>query len=155
MEVIFELLIEVVGQLLIEVVVNVGFRGVGKLLSNRFVRALFGVGVGGAVAYGGGWWWGDRLSEVGRTEAPSSLYVSIGLAVAFGALALLRAVKGPRDDSFHVSVGDMLEEPGESLQLLSPVHWSVWRLLAFSLINVAVAFGISTGFTPDGVRVLG
>jgi hypothetical protein len=155
MEVVFELLFEVVGQLLIELVFNLGFRGVGKLLSNRFVRVVLGIGVGGAVAYVGGWWWGDRLSEVGRTEAPSSLYVSIGLAVAFGALALLRAAKGPRDDSFHVSVGDLLEEPGDSLQLLSPVHWSAWRLLAFSLINVAVAFGISAGFTPDGVRVLG
>ena len=100
MEVVFELLFEVVGQLLIELVLNLGFRRVGKLLSNRFVRVFLGIGLGGAVAYGGGWWWGDRLSEVGRTAAPSSLYVSIGLAVAFGALALLRALKGPRDDSF-------------------------------------------------------
>jgi hypothetical protein len=155
MEVIFELLFEIVSQLLLELVFNVGFRGVGRLLSNRFVRGVLGIVVGGALAYGGGWWWGDRLSEAGRTDAPSSLYVSIGLAVAFGALAALRAIKGRRDDSFHVSVGDLLEEPGESLQLLSPVHWSAVRLLAFSLINVAVAFGISAGFTPDGVRVLG
>ena len=154
MEVIFELLFEVVGQLLVELVINLGFRGVGKMLSNRFVRAFLGIGLGGALAYGGGWWWGERLSEVGRTEAPSSLYVSIGLAVAFGALAALRALKGPRDDSFRVSLGDVLEEPGESIQMLSPVHWSAWRLLAFALINAAVALGISAGFTPDGLRVL-
>ena len=43
MEVIFELLFEVVGQLLIELVFNLGFRGVGKLLSNRFgARAVLG-----------------------------------------------------------------------------------------------------------------
>jgi hypothetical protein len=148
MEVIFELLFEVVGQLLIELVFNLGFRGVGRLLSNRIVRFVLGVTLGGALAYGGGWWWGDRLSEPGRTDAPSALYVSIGLAVAFGALAVARAIKGRRDDSFHVGVGDLLEEPGESLRLLSPVHWPAGRLLAFSLINVAVALGISAGFTP-------
>ncbi len=153
MEVIFELLFEVVGQLVIELLFNFGFRGVGRMLSNRVVRFVLGVGLGGALAYGGGYWWGDRLSEAGRTDAPSSLYVSIGLAVAFGALALLRAIKGPRDDSFAVTIGDVLEEPGESLQLLSPVHWSAGRLLAFCLINVAVAFGTSAGFTPSA-RVL-
>ena len=145
MEIIFELLFEVVGQLLVELVFNLGFRGVGRMLSNRVVRFVLGVTVGGALAYGGGWWWGDRLSEVGRTEAPSSLYVSIGLAVAFGTLALVRAVNGRRHDSFDVSFGDVLEDPGESLPLLSPVHWPAGRLLTFSLINVAVALGISAG----------
>lgn len=148
MEIVFELLFEVVGQLLVEVVFNLGFRGVGRLLSNRFVRVGLGIAFGGAFAYGGGWWWGDRLSEAGRTEAPSSLYVSIGLAVAFGALALLRALRGRRDDTFRVTFGDLLEEPGESLQLLSPVHWPAGRLLSYALINVAVALGISAGFTP-------
>ncbi len=154
MEVIFELLFEVAFQLVIELVFNFGLRGVGRMLSNRVVRVVLGIVIGGAVAYGGGWWWGDRLSEAGRTEVPSSLYVSIGLAVAFAALALLRALKGKRDDTFTVTLGDLLEEPGESLPLLSPVHWSTGRLLTFSLINVALALGISAGFSPDAVRVL-
>jgi hypothetical protein len=148
MEIVFELLFEVVGQLLVELVFNLGFRGVGRMLSNRVVRFVLGVTLGGAMAYGGGWWWGDRLSEAGRTEAPSSLYVSIGLAVAFGALALVRAIRGRRDDTFEVSLGDVLEDPAESLPLLSPVHWPAARLLSFSLINIAVALGISAGFTP-------
>jgi hypothetical protein len=148
MEIVFELLFELVGQLLIELVFNLGFRGAGRLLSNRFVRFVLGVTLGGGLAYAGGWWWGDRLSEAGRTEAPSSLYVSIGLAVAFGALALGRAIKGRRKDSLDVTFGDLLEEPGESLELLSLVHWPASRLLTFCLINVAIALGISAGFTP-------
>ena len=154
MEVIFELLFEVVGQVLVEALFDLGFRGVGKLLGNRIVRWVLGTLAGAALAYGGGWWWGDRLSEAGRTDAPSSLYVSIGLAVTFGVLAILRAAHGRRQDSFRVTAGDLLDEPGESLRLLSPVHWSPWRLLGFCLVNIAVAMGISAGFTPDPATVL-
>jgi hypothetical protein len=150
-EILFELLFEVVGQLLVELVFDLGFRRVGRLLSNRYVRAGLGVGLGTALAYGGGRWWGNRLLEAGRTELPTTFYVSIGLAVAFGVLALVRAIKGPRDDSIRVGLGDVLDEPAESVRLLSPVHWSAWRLVTFAAINVALALGVNAGFNPDVV----
>mgnify|MGYP000350741758 CR=1 FL=1 len=40
MELLVELIFEVVGQFLLEVVAEAGFRGVGRVLSNRLVRAV-------------------------------------------------------------------------------------------------------------------
>jgi hypothetical protein len=146
MEVIFELLFEFVFQFLLEVVFDLGFRGVGKVLSNRVVRWVLGTVAAAGLAYGGGWWWGHRAVEAGDTEIPTTFFVSIGLAVAFGVFALVRAVRGPRTDTFRVTAEDLLGEPGESIRLLSPVHWSAQRLLGFCLVNVAVALGVNAGY---------
>jgi hypothetical protein len=148
-EAIFELLIEGALQLVLELLSEVGFRGVGKLLSNRIIRWVLGTVSAAALAYGGGWWWGDRAAEMGDHELPTSFYVSIGLAVVFGVLAVVRAVRGRRSDTFRVSVDDLFDEPAESLRLLSPVHWSALRLLGFCLVNVAVALGVNAGFAPE------
>ena len=151
MEVIFELVFEFVFQVLIEGLFDLGFRGAGKLLSNRLVRWVLGTVSAAALAYGGGWWWGNRLADQGQSDMPSSFYVSIGLAVAFGALAIARAVRGRRQDTFEVSISDLFDEPAESIRLLSPVHWSAWRLVGFCFVNLAVAAGIDAGFTPEAV----
>jgi hypothetical protein len=105
-----------------------------------------------ALAYGGGWWWGDRAADAGDADIPTSFYVSIGLAIVFGLLAIARFVKGRRDDTFRVSFADLFEEPVESVRLLSPVHWSAWRLLGFCLVNIAVALGVNAGYVePVGL----
>lgn len=149
MEVIVELLLEGLIQLLLEGLFELGFRGIGKLLANRVVRWVLGTVIAASIAYGGGWWWGDRLASEGQTEMPTSFYVSIGLAAAFGALSIVRALRGPRTDTVNMSPGDRFDSPAESMRLLSPVHWSVRRLLGFCLVNVAVAIGINAGFTVE------
>ncbi len=122
MEVIVEFLIEIVGEVLIEFLLESSFRGIARLLSNRTVRTVLGIGLAIAVGFGGGYWWGARLTELGRTDSPRSLWVSIGLAGVFLALALA----GTRRES----------------------GWPVGRLLGFSLLNAAVATGMAVGFTP-------
>lgn len=149
MEVILELLFEGVFQLVLEILSEFGFRGIGKVLSNRVVRWVVGTVTGAALAYGAGWWWGNRATEAGDAEIPTSFAVSIGLAVVFGVLALLRALRGRRRDTFRVSWTDLFDEPAESIRLMSPVHWSALRLLGFCLVNVAIAVGINAGYTTE------
>ena len=151
MEVIVEILFEGVFQLVLEILSEFGFRGVGKVLSNRVVRWVLGTVSAGALAYGAGWWWGDRAADAGDPEIPTTFFVSIGLATVFGLLALLRAVRGPRADTFRGSFTDQFDEPAESIRLMSPVHWSAMRLLGFCLVNVAVAIGVNAGYSTDVV----
>ena len=153
MESILELVLEGVFQLVLEILGEFGFRGVGKVLSNRFVRWGLGTVAAAALAYGGGWWLGNRAADAGDTDIPTSFFVSIGLATVFGGLALVRAVRGQRRDTFRVSFSDLFDEPAESFRLLSPVHWSALRLFGFCLVNVAVAVGINAGYVePVGLR---
>lgn len=99
------------------------------------VKAVLGLAVGAAVGFGGGYWWGSRLTELGRTDPPRSLWVSIALAGAFVALAVVRAVRRRRPVA-------------DDTVTLAPWRWSVLRLLGFAVLNVAVAAGIAAGFTP-------
>ncbi len=132
-----ELLIEIVGQVVFELVLEGAFHGVARLLENRVVRTVLGALLAVAVGYGGGYWWGSRLTELGRTDPPMSLWVSIGLAVLFLALAAARA-RARRAQS---------GPPGVAERLL-PWRWSGPRLLGFALLNGAAAGGIAVGFVP-------
>ena len=138
MGIIVEFLLEIVGQLVIELLFDLVGRGIGHVLRNRVVRALLGLAVSAAVGFGGGYWWGARLTELGRTDPPSSLWVSIGLAGVFVAFAVARAVKGRPFSERHVR--------------FVPWRWSVLRLVSFAVMNAAGAAGIAAGFTP---RALG
>ena len=82
---------------------------------------------------------GGSADRAGRTDPPKSLWVSIGLAGVFVALAVARAVRRRRP------VAD------DGVTLL-PWRWSVLRLVGFAVLNVAAAAGIGAGFTP---RALG
>ncbi|HJV09600.1 MAG TPA: hypothetical protein VJ653_07955 [Acidimicrobiales bacterium] len=141
MEILFELLFEVVFQFVGEVVLELGFRALGRLLGNRFVRLAIGAGAG----FGGGYWWGARLTELGRTEPPRSLWVSIGLAVVLGSVALVKVL---RDDPPRFPPDGRLARIGETF---TPWRWPAGRLAAYALVNVAVAAGIATGFDPRAV----
>ena len=139
MEILFELLFEVVLQFVGEVVLEAGFRVVGRVLANRVVRAVLGMAAG----FGGGYWWGARLSELGRTEPPRSLWVSIGLAVFFGTVALVKVLRREPPRLRPDSRMERFE------QAFTPWRWSPARLLGFALVNVAVAAGIAAGFDPQ------
>lgn len=146
MEIVLELLFEIVGQVVFEFLLEGVFRGVARLLSNRIVRVVLGSGLAVAVGYGGGYWWGSRLTELGRTDPPKSLWVSVSLVVFFLALALIRmARREVRQENASLQREWIAER-------LLPWRWSLGRLLGFALLNAAVAAGIAVGFAPQALR---
>jgi hypothetical protein len=140
-EILFEFLFEVVFQLVGEVVLELIFRGAARVLANRVVRAVLGAAAG----FGGGYWWGSRLTELGRTDPPRSLWVSVGLAVLFGAIALVKVL---RQDPPRFPPDSRLARLGETF---TPWRWSAGRLAGFAVLNVAVAAGIAAGFDPQAL----
>lgn len=143
MEILFELIFEFVFQIVGEVLAEAGFRGAARLLSNRWVRMALGLvlAVGGGYLFGH--WWGVRASEPGDTDVPTSFWVSTGLALAFGVLALRRLLDseppiGRPVDSWRSRLIDALQ----------PWAWSSVRLLGFMLLNASLAVGIAMGYTP-------
>ncbi len=136
--IIVEFLLEIVGQFVLELLLDGLGRVLGGALRNRVVKAVIGLTVAAAIGFGGGYWWGERLTELGRTNPPRSLWVSIGLAGAFVVLAVVRAVRGRPFSERHV--------------LFLPWQWPVLRLVTFAVMNTAAATGIAAGFTS---RALG
>ena len=154
MEILFELVFEILGQFILEILVEGGFRGVARLLSNRMVRAVLGAGLAVAAGFAGGYWWGSRLTELGRTDPPTSLWVSLGLAALFLAIAVVQAL---RRASPIETVGDPSPTAPplyrhRIAERLAPWRWSVARLSGFALLNAAAAAGIAAGFTPRALR---
>lgn len=146
MEVLLEVIFEFLFQFLFELVLEGAFRGLARPLRNRIVRAVLGVGLALAVGYGGGFWWGSRLTESGRTQPPKSLWVSIGLAVLFGTVTAVQALRREPKPAPPLSARDRL------VAALTPWRWSVVRLLGFALFNAAIATGIAAGFEPRPLR---
>ena len=150
MEILFELVFEILGQFILEVLVEGGFRKAARFLSNRIVRAVLGAGFAVAAGFAGGYWWGARLTELGRTDPPTSLWVSISLAAVFLTIALVQALR-------RASSIETVTDPSPSetpldrhgiVERLAPWRWSVARLSGFALLNAAAAAGIAAGFTP-------
>ena len=135
MAILFELLFEIVFQFLGELLFETAFR----LLANRVVRAVLAAAAG----FGGGYWWGARLTELGRTDPPRSLWVSVGLVALFATVALVKVLRRDRPRLRPDSRMDRFEEA------FAPWRWSAARLLGFALMNVAVAAGIAAGFDPQ------
>lgn len=154
MEILFELVFEILGQFILEVLIEGGFRGLARFLSNRIVKAALGAGLAVAAGYAGGYWWGSRLTEVGRTDPPTSLWVSIGLAAVFLAIALVQALRrASRIETVAGGSGSDTEPYRRRIaERLVPWRWSVPRLLGFALLNAAAAAGVAAGFSP---RALG
>ena len=143
-ELLFEFIAEVVLQFVFEVILEAGARGVAQVLKNRVVRTLLGALLMLGGAFAGGLWWGDRLTDLGRTEPPRSIWVSIGLAGAF----LIAALAAWRRD--RLRAGGEARAP--SPRSLRPWQWPAARLGLFAAVNAAVASGIATGFDPRPLR---
>lgn len=137
MELIFELVIQTVGEVLVEI----GFRRLGRFLTSRAGRVVLRV-VALVVAFSGGFWWGTALTEVGETAPPRALWVSVGLMLAFLVLAVARPSDEPADDP---GTDGVVERFADALR---PWTWTRSRLLGFASLNGCVAAGIALGFTP-------
>lgn len=146
MEIVLELLVEFLSQIIFEFLLEGSFRWIARLLSSSVVRTVFAVGLAVAVGYSGGYWWGSRLTELGRTDPPTSLWVSLGLTVLFITLAVARALPREKGEAQTPSQRERLEDA------LVPWRWSVLRLLGYALLNASVAAGVAVGVTP---KVLG
>lgn len=133
MEIIFELFFQVLFELIGEVLFEVGFRGTARVLRSRVGRFV----LASAAGFGGGLWWGARLSERGRVNEPATLWISLALAVVSGVWAVWRWRGRPLD--------------GSSL-LAPPWRWPAYRLVGFALLNAAVAAGVAAGFHPHPLR---
>lgn len=135
MDFIFELLIQVAFEVLGEFLVEIGFKGAAAVVRSRVGRA----GIALVAGFGGGLWWGVRLSTRGRVQEPRALWVSIALATA-------AALGTARRYAHGASQEDAL---GLRSVLTPPWRWPAYRLLGFSLLNAAIALGIIIGFHPD------
>jgi len=129
-ELVFQVLFEIIGQVLFEI----GLRGTARVVRSRIGRFV----LGSAVGFGGGLWWGARLSERGRVEEPRTLWISLGLAIAVGLAALWRwRAANPKDEPSPFS---------------PPWRWPAHRLVGFAVLNAAVAAGVAIGFDPRPLR---
>ena len=127
LEVLFQFVLEGAGEALFEA----GYKGTARLLRSRITRFV----IGSAIGLGAGVWWGARLSEAGRVQAPRALWISLVLALAFGLAALWRWQRGRR--------------PGDDAVMSPPWRWPAYRLVGFALLNVAVAAGMALAFEPQ------
>jgi len=141
MEFLLELFFEIFGQMILEFLLDGLFRKVPPLFAKRAVRAVLAACLGLVFFFGGGYWWGSRLTEIGRTEPPRSLWVSIGLAALFLTLAFVQAVRRESEPEAGTSARQRLVEA------VRPWRWSVARLASFALFNTAAAAGIAVGFS--------
>jgi hypothetical protein len=97
---------------------------------------------------------GAGSSVVARTWL-KLLWVSLVLAAvaAVAAVARARAV-GDRATSGAESGAVLADRPvghgGWRNVLVPPWRWAVHRLVGFAVLNLALAFGIATSFTPAG-----
>ena len=144
MEVLFEFIAEVVLQFVFEVILEGGARGAAQVLKNRVVRSLLRAILLLGGAFAGGLWWGDRLTDLGRTEPPRSIWVSIGLAGAFLIAAAATWRREQRRPDADVRA--------RSSRNPRPWQWPAARLALFAAVNAAVASGIATGFDPRPLR---
>ncbi len=154
MEILLELVFEIFGQFILEILMEGTFRGVARVLKNRIVRAVLGAGLAVAAGSAGGYWWGSRLTELGRTDPPTSLWVSMGLAAVFLTLAVVQAIRRASPIETVTDSSPTATPPYRHriAERLAPWRWSVARLSGFALLNAAAAAGIAAGFTP---RALG
>jgi hypothetical protein len=128
-ELVFQVLLEFVGEFLIEA----GFKGVAAVVRSRVGRYTTSAVAGFAF----GVVWGAHVADIGTPHRPRLFWVSIGLA----ALALAAAAYRRRNDADAVGVK----------ALAFPWTWPAWRWLGFAVLNGAVAAGVATGWHPPVV----
>jgi hypothetical protein len=127
----FELLTQVVLELVVDGLQELGFRRVASALRSQIGRLVVAVVVGLAAGVA----WGFALSGDGRTTYPKLLGVSLLLA----ATALILA---------GVTRARSVEVREGRLAVFQPWRWTARRLLAFATLNVSLAVGVAVGFSP-------
>ena len=140
MEILLELVIQILGQFILEILMEGTFRGVAGLLLNRVVRGVLGAGLALAAGYACGYWWGSRLTELGRTDPPTSLWISIGLATLFLTIALVQGLRGASEGTEPYNEG--------IAERMAQWRWSVARLSGDALLTAAAAAGVAAGVAP-------
>ena len=79
-EVLVQFVFEVLFELLAEALLDLGVRGVARVLRSPVGRYA----TAAAVGYGAGAWWGEYLSTAGSGHRPRLFWVSLALGTAFG-----------------------------------------------------------------------
>ncbi|MCW2572100.1 MAG: hypothetical protein JWO88_2158 [Frankiales bacterium] len=145
MDFLVELLIQLVVQFVVEVIGDLLFESVARGLGEMLVRPIGRCIIGGLVGFGFGTAWGHRLS--GGSSWPKLLWVSLILGFVAIALAAGRS-------SAVADVGDRVRSrsPNFWIELLAPPwRWPASRLVAFAILNAAIAGGIAVSFHPASV----
>ena len=143
MEFVFEFLFQVVFQIFGEYLLNAGFKGAAAVVRSKVGRYSAAIVAGFVV----GVFWGNYLSGAGHPNRPRLFWVSLVVALVFGAAAAWRwrldadldPVTTPADDRSALAIE------------LTPWRWPAYRLIGMSLLNGALAAGIATGWTPPGL----
>ena len=125
-EVVFSGLIELLGELLFEV----GFRGVARVLRYWLTRTI----LLGVLGVAGGWAWGARLSGEGRVELPRTFWTSLIIAGASVLLLLWRLAQPRWRDSNEI--------------VAPPWRWPAQRVAGYAVLSLLVAAGVLAGFSP-------
>lgn len=144
-EILFELVFEVVFEFLFQLIGDAIIRPLWRRFgSQRRKRALIAAFVG-LVAFGYGVGWGIHRATQGADGLPRSVWVTLAMAIGFGALASSRSSEAPgrtRPDLSPTS-----EVTWARLQaIVLPWHWEPGRLRSFAAANLAIAAGIPTGY---------
>jgi hypothetical protein len=130
-EFLFQILFEIVGEALIEW----GFRGAASVLRSRIGRYSISIIAG----FGFGAWWGSYLSDSGIGHQPRLLWISIAAGIAALIAAFIRAERAMSVREVRLSA---------VRAAIAPWDWPTHRLVAFGLMNLAIAAGIVVGFSP-------
>lgn len=101
-------------------------------------RAVLGLAAG----FGGGYWVGLAAHGDRASRPPSSLWVSVAVAVVLGTVALVKVLH--RDPPRFPPDSRL----GRVVETFAPWRWSAARLGGYAVVNIAVAAGIAAGFTP-------
>jgi hypothetical protein len=133
MELIFEIIAELVVQLVFEVVITTCGRAIGSVLETKIGRVIASATVMGAIGYGGGYAWGRHVADIGHQGVPSSIWVSLGLAILAGSLA----VRARSDSDFEARFAF----------LPTGLRPTAERLALLSFLNVTLAIGVAAGFS--------
>lgn len=132
MELIFELIAEFIGQLVFEAVVELGGRGLARVLDTRIGRAVVPAAVMAAIGFAGGYAWGRHVADIGQAGVPRTIWVSLALAI----LAALLALRTRRNPDWETRV--------EPLPVALRPTAERFALLAF--LNITIALGVAAGF---------
>jgi hypothetical protein len=148
LEFLFEVVFQVVFEVIAEGLLEAGYKRTARVLRSPAVR----YGLGAAVGFGFGVWWGDRLSGGHR---PSLFWISLAVAAVSGAAALRRASEMKRPDPAGAldTLRGLADRPADADRfswraVVDPRRWPVQRFVGLAVLNGAVAAGIAVGFNP-------